>query len=224
MAPTTRASQVSSHTSTSTHDAVVGGSDELDTKRQRHWGIDAAVLLLCVLIGAFGTKAFIAQVFSIPSGSMQSTVVPGERVIAEKVSYRTRAIRRGDVVVFDGTGIYAPPVPGAYMFVKRVIGLPGERVACCDASGKLTVNGQALDESEYLYNGDTASTFGFDVIVPTGKLWLMGDHRSDSADSRAYLGAPGGGFVPEERVVGRATAVVWPISSARLIDLPTYRS
>jgi len=217
-------SQVSSRTSASSEGSAVDNLGELGGPRQRHWGFDAAVLILCVVIGAFGTKAFIAQVFSIPSGSMQSTVVPGERVMAEKVSYRTRAVGRGDVVVFDGTGIYAPPVPGAYIFVKRVIGLPGERVACCDASGKLTINGQALDESEYLYNGDVASTFGFDVIVPAGKLWLMGDHRSDSADSRAYLGAPGGGFVPEERVVGRATAVVWPLSSARLIDLPTYRS
>lgn len=194
-----------------------------ESKRRRHWAIDVAILLVCALIGAFGTKAFVAQVFSIPSGSMQSTVVPGERVLAEKISYRTRPILRGDVVVFDGSGIFAAPVPGGYTFVKRVIGLPGERIACCDASGKVTVNGAALDESEYLYPADSPSTVGFDVIVPTGKLWLMGDHRSDSADSRAYLGAPGGGFVPEERVVGRASAVVWPISSARSIDLPTYR-
>lgn len=192
-------------------------------KRRRHWSIDAAILLVCALIGAFGTKAFVAQVFSIPSGSMQSTVVPGERIVAEKVSYRVRDIARGDVVVFDGNGIFAPPVPGGFMFVKRVIGLPGERIACCESSGKLTVNGAPLDESEYLYTGDSASTVAFDVIVPPGKLWLMGDHRSDSADSRAYLGAPGGGFVPQERVVGRASAVVWPLSSARSIDLPTYR-
>ncbi len=195
----------------------------LREKQGRHWSIDAAILLLCAVIGAFGTKAFIAQVFSIPSGSMRSTVAPDERVIAEKISYRTRAIGRGDVVFFDGNGIFAPPVPGDYMFVKRVIGLPGERVACCDPTGKLTVDGVALEESEYVYPGNSPSTVSFDVIVPIGKLWLMGDHRSDSADSRAYLGAPGGGFVPEERVVGRATAVVWPISSARSIDLPTYR-
>lgn len=191
--------------------------------RPRRLSIDAAILLACALIGAFGTKAFVGQIFSIPSDSMQMTVSPGERVFAEKVSYRFRSIERGDVVVFDGKGIFNEPAPGATMFVKRVVGLPGERIACCDASGKLTVDGVALDESQYLFPGDVPSSLTFSVRVPVGKLWLMGDHRSDSADSRAYLGAPGGGFVPEERVVGRAMAVVWPLSSGRSIDSPTYR-
>ncbi len=191
--------------------------------RRRTLLLDVAILVVCALIGAFGTKAFVAQIYSIPSDSMQMTVSPGERVIAEKLSYRLRPIARGDVVVFDGTNLFNSPFPGATTFVKRVIGLPGERVACCDADGKLTVNGSALDESEYLYPGDVPSDVSFDVIVPAGKLWLMGDHRSDSADSRSYLGAPGGGFVPEDRVAGRAMSVVWPLSSARSIDTPTYR-
>ncbi len=191
--------------------------------RRRSLLVDVAILVVCALIGAFGTKVFIAQIFSIPSGSMEVTVSPGERVIAEKMSYRFRPIERGDVVVFDGSNLFTAPFPGASMFVKRVIGLPGERVACCDATGKLTVNGSPLDESEYLYPGDVPSNVTFDVRVPAGKLWLMGDHRSDSADSRSYLGAPGGGFVPEDRVAGRAMSVVWPISSARSIDTPTYR-
>jgi signal peptidase I len=191
--------------------------------RRRSLRTDAAILLVCALIGAFGTKVFIAQIFSIPSGSMQATVAPGERVIVEKVSHRFRPIARGDVVVFDGTDVFNPPTPGANIFIKRVIGLPGERVACCDSAGKLTVNGAPLNESEYLYPSDAPSTMRFDVVVPKGKLWLMGDHRSDSADSRAYLGSPGGGFVPEDRVAGRAMWVVWPISSARSIDTPTYR-
>ncbi len=194
-----------------------------ESTARRHLLVDLAILLACALIGAFGTKVFVAQIFSIPSGSMQMTVSPGERVLAEKVSYHFRSIERGDVVVFDGSGSFNEPVPGATTFVKRVIGLPGERITCCDASGRVTVDGSALDESDYLYPGDAPSTVKFDVRVPQGKLWLMGDHRSDSADSRAYLGAPGGGFVPEERVVGRAMSVVWPISSGRSIDSPTYR-
>lgn len=110
------------------------------------------------------------------------------------------------------------------MFVKRVIGKGGDHVVCCDTRGSLTINGAALNEGEYLYPGDVPSKMKFDVIVPEGKLWVMGDHRSDSADSRAYLGTPGGGFIPEDRVVGRAMAVIWPLSSARSIDSPTYRS
>lgn len=188
-----------------------------------HPAITFVVLLVCVLAGAFGMKTFVAQVFSIPSGSMQSTVVPGERIVAEKISYRLRPMARGDVIVFDGEGIFADPVPGGHMFVKRIIGLPGDRISCCDPQGNVVVNGVSLDESEYLFEGDSPSETRFDVIVPAGKLWVMGDHREDSADSRAYLGAPGGGFIPEERVVGRAMLVVWPLSSARSIDLPTYR-
>ena len=93
--------------------------------------------------------------------------------------------------------------------MKRVIGVGGDRVQCCDASGRLTVNGVPLDEP-YLYPGDVPSRDAFDVVVPAGKLWVMGDHRSISQDSRAHLGDPGGGFVPEDRVIGRAFAVVWP--------------
>lgn len=210
-----------SHDTSHSHDT--GASHAEGDTRRRRISTDLAILLVCALIGAFGTKAFIAQLYSIPSGSMQATVAPGERIIAEKVSYRFRPTARGDVVVFDGKDLFNAPSPGATMFVKRVIGLPGERVACCDAAGRVTVDGSPLDEADYLYPNDAPSDVEFDVVVPPGKLWLMGDHRSDSADSRAYLGSPGGGFVPEDRVAGRAMAVVWPISSARSIDTPTYR-
>lgn len=192
--------------------------------KSRRFLVDVAILLICALVGAFGTKAFVAQIFSIPSGSMQTTVSPGERVIAEKLSYRFGSIEHGDVIVFDGNGLFREPIPGATMFVKRVIGKGGDHVVCCDTRGSLTVNGAALNEGEYLYPGDVPSKMKFDVVVPEGKLWVMGDHRSDSADSRAYLGTPGGGFIPEDRVVGRAMAVIWPLSSARSIDSPTYRS
>jgi len=186
--------------------------------------VDAAILLLAVFIGAFGMKTFVAQVFSIPSISMQDTLAVGERVAVEKISYRSADPERGDVVVFDGAGLFAPPAEGAPTFVKRVIGLPGERVTCCDADGRLLVDGEPLNEVEYLKPGDTASESAFDVLVPPNKLWVMGDHRSASADSRAYLGAPGGGFIPVDRVVGKAKWVIWPLSSARSIQSPTYGS
>ena len=101
-------------------------------------------------------------------------------------------------------------------FIKRVVGLPGDRVTCCDDTGRVTVNGFALDERAYLYPGDAPSAVRFDVVVPTGRLWLMGDHRGSSQDSRSLLGEPGGGMVPQSRVLGRAFVVVWPLGDLRL--------
>ena len=91
---------------------------------------------------------------------------------------------------------------------------------CCDAQGRITVNGVALDESSYLYPGNKPSDEPFDVPVPEGKLWVMGDHRAASSDSRAHLGDPGGGFVPIDRVIGRAFAVIWPFSHAQVLEIP----
>lgn len=193
-------------------------------QRRRTWMIDACILLLAALLGAFGTKTFVGSVYTIPSGSMEPTLAIGERVITEKFSYFHSDPSRGDVIVFDGTNIFKPPSPGSNIYVKRVIGLPNDHVVCCDSSGKITVNGVALDESSYLAPDSAPSDIKFNVIVPPGKLWVMGDHRLISADSRAYLGAPGGGFIPVDRVLGRVIAVGWPISSARTLDSPTYRS
>lgn len=192
------------------------------------------ILAVVAIVLALLVKTFLLQAFSIPSGSMENTLLVGDRILVEKVGYRFGDISRGDVVVFDGADSFTPevtvaepqgPIGSALRwvgqalglqaderdFVKRVIGVGGDRVQCCDASGRLTVNGVPLDEP-YLYPGDVPSRDSFDVVVPAGKLWVMGDHRSISQDSRARLGAPGGGFVPEDRVIGRAFAVVWPFS------------
>ena len=170
------------------------------------------LLALAAAVVALLVRMFVAQAFVIPSGSMEPLLRPGDRVVV--LSLGGQQVQRGDVVVFDGDGLFSSGSSGAREdsdFVKRVIGLPGERIACCDQSGRITVDGEPLDEP-YVYPGDAPSTQAFDVIVPEGRLWLLGDHRGDSADSRAHLGDPGGGMVPVDRVVGRVVSIAWPIS------------
>jgi signal peptidase I len=143
---------------------------------------------------------------------MENTLRPGDRILVDRLSYRLHGIRRGDVVVFDGTEAFGSLNGGGTTdYVKRVVGLPGDRVVCCDERGRIEVNGSPLDESSYLHPGDDPSALRFDVRVPADRLWLMGDHRSDSLDSRAHLGDPGGGFVPVDKVLGRVLVVVWPL-------------
>lgn len=210
--------------------------------RQPWWDLPVT-LLACFGVVVLITT-FIAKPFSIPSGSMENTLQVGDRVLVNRVVYHLRPIERGDVVVFDGTDSFVPateqsaanPVTGAVSwlgrsvglappegtdFIKRVIGVGGDRVACCDAQGRLTVNGVPLDESEYLFAGDAPSTEAFDVVVPEGMMWVMGDHRSNSADSRSHLGDPGGGMVPESMVVGRAMNVLWPFNRLGSVPIPS---
>lgn len=203
-------------------------------------------ILLVIAFGlAFLVKTFVVQAFYIPSGSMENTLQVGDRVLVNKVVYHLRPIERGDIVVFNGVDSFTPEVriaepsgpiaqtftwlgrtfgfapPDERDFVKRVIGVAGDHVVCCNAKGQVTVNGVALEESEYLYPGNAPSDANFDIVVPEGKLWVMGDHRAASSDSRAHLGDPGGGFVPTDRVIGRAFAVVWPFSDAQILSTPS---
>jgi signal peptidase I len=213
----------------------------------RHHGSfwkEVPVLLLIAFGLAFLVKTFLVQAFYIPSGSMENTLQVGDRVLVSKVVFHLRPITRGDVVVFNGVDSFTPEVridepsstlgkavdwfgrtfgfapPDERDFVKRVIGIPGDHVVCCDARGQITVNGVALDETAYLYPDNKPSDTPFDVIVPPDRLWVMGDHRAASSDSRAHLGDPGGGFVPTDRVIGRAFAVVWPLSDAAILSVP----
>jgi signal peptidase I len=105
-------------------------------------------------------------------------------------------------------------------YIKRVIGLPGDHVACCDAQGRVTVNGIPLNEQSYLYPGNVPSTTRFSITVPASRLWVMGDHREVSYDSRGHIGDPGGGTIPENAVVGRAFVVIWPVSNWRVLPIP----
>ncbi|MFS4094820.1 signal peptidase I [Streptomyces sp. AF1A] len=151
-------------------------------------------------------NTLVVQPFQIPSGSMEQGLRIGDRVLVNKLAYRFGARpRRGDVVVFDGTGYF-----GDADYIKRVVGVGGDHVVCCDKKGRLEVNGRAVDETAFLYPGDDASSVPFDVVVPAGRLFLLGDHRSGSRDSRDHLGSPGGGMVPVGDVIGRADWIVWP--------------
>jgi signal peptidase I len=211
----------------------------ISPQRSRRRGLIVAgvgvVLLLMV-------RGLLVQAFYIPSGSMEPTLAPGDRILVNKVGV-VSSLKRGDLVVFDGTRTFGPSagagseqtsamgtVMGAMAsmlsiqteqsdYVKRVVGLPGDHVVCCDAKGLITVNDVAVHE-QYLYPGDLPSDLTFDVAVPSERVWLMGDHRSDSSDSRAHLGDPGGGMVRLNDVIGRAAVVFWPPSRASILRVP----
>jgi len=184
------------------------------------------------------------QAFYIPSGSMENTLHVGDRVLVNKLVYRFRDVHRGEIVVFNGDDTnFQPEVqyktsnnpiarffhsfasaigvapPGEKDFIKRVIGVAGDHVACCDKKGRVTVNGKPLDEP-YLYPGNSPSDQQFSVVVPKDRIWVMGDHRAASQDSRAYIGQPGGGFVPTNKVIGRAFVKVWPPSHMGTLPVP----
>ncbi|MFD9431488.1 signal peptidase I [Streptomyces sp. NPDC060002] len=173
-------------------------------------------LLICLLF-LLVLNAFVAQPFQIPSGSMENGLRIGDRVLVNKLAYRFGAEpRRGDVVVFDGTGYF-----GNFDYIKRVVGVGGDHVVCCDKEGRTKVNGRSVDESTFLYPGDRASTVDFDVVVPDGTLFVLGDHRSHSRDSRDHLGSPGGGMIPVDRVIGRADWILWPYAHLTRLSRPS---
>jgi signal peptidase I len=197
------------------------------------------VLLLAIALGlAIVLKSLFVQAFYIPSASMHDTLIENDRILVEKPSYWVGGPDRGDIVVFDDPGGWLSAgervsgnlltdvmefvglYPSGNHLVKRVIGVGGDRVACCDKRGRVTVNGIPLNESDYLAKGVRPSEQPFKVRVPEGSLWVMGDNRPQSADSRAHLGDPGGGFIPVDDVVGRVFVTVWPLDRAELTDEP----
>lgn len=218
-------------------DAGLAGSDAGLVGRL---GVALKEFLLVVamaLVISFVVKTWLVQAFYIPSGSMEDTLLVGDRVVVNKLVPAAMDLHRGDIVVFEDPDSWLPPskptdrgpiVNGIQRglswvgllpdmaedhLIKRVIGLPGDRVACCGAGGRLTVNGVAITEP-YIYPGDAPSAVDFSVTVPAGRIWVMGDHRSDSDDSRFHDVNGNGvdGSVPISRITGRAFALVWPVS------------
>lgn len=161
-----------------------------------------AVALGCVLfLGGFAWAAFTYRPYTVPTNSMQPTVRPGDKVLAQRVS--GSSVRRGDVVVFQDS------LWGDMPEVKRVVGVGGDKVACCDKQGRLTVNGTPVRET-YLNGGGRASMTGFSTVVPKGELFLLGDNRDVSQDSRIRLQDAQDGSVPAGDVKGRVAATAWP--------------
>ena len=178
-------------------------------------------------------RAFVMQPFSVPTGSMEETIGTHERILVSKMG----TIERGEVVVFLDPGDWLEPdqdvgparaaLEWAGLassssndhLVKRVIGMPGDHLVCCRPDGRLEVNGYPLDEASYLYPGDVPSRSSFDVTVPVDAMWVMGDHRSLSGDSRCHV-IDGSAFVPLDLVTGRAVATVWPLRDADALGVP----
>ena len=217
-------------------------------------------LVLIAFVLALLIKAFLVQAFYIPSGSMQQTLELRDRVLVNKLVYRFRDIHRGEIVVFNGLDNFqpetqiAPPsnglqrvlrsisravgvgAPGEKDFIKRVIGTPGDRVACCD-NGRVTVQPRGSDKAvpldeAYLFEddkqvfceaglGEQACPKGAPgVLVPEGRLWVMGDHRGFSSDSRAHIDDENNGTVPIDKVIGRAFVIVWPVGRSTVLRVP----
>jgi signal peptidase I len=205
------------------------------------WWVELPILLVFALVLALLIKSFVVQAFFIPSSSMENTLEIGDKVLVNKLVYDFRSIHRGDIIVFNGDGSWDPvpaqsapllsrlwasvsglfgTAPGVHDYIKRVIGVPGDHVACCNRQGQVTVNGVPLSEKTYLYPGDAPSEQRFSITVPAGRLWVMGDHRSVSWDSRGHMSDPGDGTIPENHVVGRAFVIVAPVSRWRILPIP----
>ncbi|MDI5967542.1 signal peptidase I [Streptantibioticus silvisoli] len=214
-------------------------------RRRRSAVREVPILIGVALVIALLLKTFLVQAFVIPSGSMEDTLRVGDRVLVDKLTpWFGAEPHRGDVVVFQDPGDWlkgepAPkpdpegvrqvkdffsfigllPSSDQQDLIKRVIAVGGDRVQCCDMRGRIMVNGHSLDEP-YVAPGNPPSQIKFDVKVPPGRLWVMGDHRSDSADSRYHMAEPGGGTIPESLVVGKAFVVGWPVSHWRRLQEP----
>ena len=198
------------------------------------------LLVVVALVVSIVVKTFLIQFFYIPSGSMENTLQVNDRVGVNKIGNFFSEIKRGEVVVFRDSAGWLPepdpadagivgkaksalvfvgilPNPAKQYLIKRVIGVGGDRVVCCNQEGNLEVNGIAIDEP-YVYEGDKPSDSEFDVKVPEGFIWVMGDHRGASADSRFHTDDPNKGMVPLDKVTGRALFVIWPFKHLGVLD------
>lgn len=202
--------------------------------------LEIGTVLTIALLFSILLKTFFLQAFEIPSGSMEDTIIKDDRVVVNKLADSADELHRGDIVVFVDPGQWLANVPvpelsawqsgiqkvgeavglfpknaGSHL-IKRLIGLPGDHVACCDDKGRVTVNGKGIDET-YLKPGVAPSEERFDVTVPRGHMWVMGDNRPDSSDSRYHHRVEGSGFVPIRNIEGRAWARILPLNRFGLL-------
>jgi signal peptidase I len=197
------------------------------------------ILVIVALAVSLVIKTFLVQFFYIPSGSMENTLQINDRVAVNKVPFFSQSIHRGDVVVFRDPANWLPepyaesqnsiiekvkegfvlvgilPNPAKQYLVKRVIGVAGDNIVAKD--GVITINGKTTSEP-YIFAGNKPSEMDFNVTVPSGKVWVMGDHRGASADSRYHQDDVNNGFVPVSKITGRAFAVIWPVKNFGIIE------
>lgn len=216
--------------------------------RRRGWLTflrDVIIIVLVAVLVSFLVKTFLVRSFYIPSGSMESTLMVNDRILVDEVTPRFGGYERGDIVVFRDPGGWLPvstdaprsPIVEAVDWslslvglsapdsddhlVKRIIGTPGDHVVCCNTLGQISVNDVPIDETDYLKlpTADSpASADDFDVVVPDDRLWVLGDNRYSSKDSRYNQDQPGKGFVPVGNVVGRAFLITWPFDRFGMLD------
>ncbi len=198
------------------------------------------ILVIVALAVSLVIKTVLVQFFFIPSGSMENTLQINDRVAVNKLPFIGKSIGRGDVVVFRDPDNWLPepyaieqnkvvakvkeafvavgilPNPAKQYLVKRAIGIAGDKVECCSKSKKLLVNGVEIDEP-YIFAGNSPSDSNFNVTVPAGKIWVMGDHRGASADSRFHQDDINNGMVPLSKVTGKVVGIIWPIKNFGLV-------
>lgn len=209
-----------------------------EQRKKLSWWQETFLLLGLALLTSIVVKTFLLQMFFVPSASMRPQLIEDDRILVEKISMWDGEVARGDVVVFRDPGgwLGATPEPtgiqallsvvGLYPdgghLVKRAVAVGGDEVACCDAGGRMTVNGQPLTES-YLEEGTAPSERQFEVVIPDDHVWVLGDNRTNSQDSRFHLDDLGQGAVPLDNVVGKVWAIVWPGDRMNVLDRPdTY--
>ena len=195
---------------------------------------ESVLLVAVAMVLAVVVKTFFIQAFYIPSESMEPTMLVNDKILVEKVSYWTGEPHRGDIVVFDDPGGWLPPderppnpirhflsaiglAPTGGHLIKRVVGVGGDTVKCCDAGGHLLVNGKPVTEP-YVLDQSVIKDRVFEVTLKHGYIWVMGDNRGNSGDSVAHLGDPGGGQIRVADVVGKAWFRVWPLSRFGPVD------
>lgn len=198
---------------------------------------EIVVIVVIALVASALLRAFVIQAFFVPSGSMLPEIKLNDRILVSRIG----DVERGEVVVFEDPGGWIPageqsappsslrkavefigvlPASGHEHLVKRAIGLPGDHVICCDNQGMLTINGVAVDESEFLrQNGQGADNIDFEVTVPKDSIFVLGDNRYVSGDSSRHLTGQDA-FIPMDLVTGRAFAVVWPAGNAHVLHIP----